>query len=160
MEKAIFKFNGGLGALLCSSCRTIIKTGADMSQFEKDAMKGKQVMLPRYCTKCFDNLTKEYTQYHLVRVNDGKMWTADQLKWVKWKKDGRFHKLMARPNIGLSCIVNPQYGASFTWLTTTIESFERISKNELLFKTKNSTYILNKIKVKLSKEIKDDPFQD
>ena len=142
MGKAIFKFNGGRGALLCSKCRTIIKTGDTMSQFEKDAMLGKQEMVDQYCSTCKDGVV-----YQLVRVHDGLTFMAKSVKWVRWKKDGRFHKLLVRPQVGLSCIVDPEYGASYTWLTTTIESMEIKSKHEMVFKTKNSTYILNKIKL-------------
>jgi len=38
--KAIFKFNGGDGALLCSKCGRIIKIGWDFNEEEKLAMKG------------------------------------------------------------------------------------------------------------------------
>jgi hypothetical protein len=139
--KAIFKFNGGLGALLCSKCNVIIKTGATMSQFEKDAMMGKQEMLPRYCEKCRTGVS-----YLLTRVEDGLQFTSYNIKWVKWRKDGRFQKLYVRPQVGFSCIVDPQLGPYYTWLTTSIQSMEVVSKNEMRFKTKNSTYILNKIK--------------
>jgi len=141
MEKAIFKFNGGQGALLCSKCRTVIKVGSEMSQFEKDAMMGKQEMLPKFCAKC-----RGGHFYILTRVEDGKSFQGSSVKWVKWNVDGTFNKLYARPQVGLSCIVNPQYGSEFTWLTTTVVSMEKISAHELRFKTKNSTYILNKIK--------------
>lgn len=51
-ETAIFKFNGGLGALLCSKCRVIIKTGKDFTEQEKQAIKGKIYYPPQYCEKC------------------------------------------------------------------------------------------------------------
>lgn len=141
MEKAIFKFNGGLGALLCTGCRTIIKTGSEMSQFEKDAMMGKQEMLPKFCVKCRGGY-----QYVLTRVGDGLVFKSYTIRWIKWNEDGTFKKIYKRPKIGLSCIVDPHYGSSYTWLTTTILSMERVSRNEIRFQTKNSTYILNKIK--------------
>ena len=37
----IYKFNGGVGALLCSSCRTIIKTG-----------ELGDITTAQYCNKC------------------------------------------------------------------------------------------------------------
>jgi hypothetical protein len=52
MSKAIFKFNGGLGALLCSKCSVIIKTGCDFSELEKKALKGEIKLKPQYCDKC------------------------------------------------------------------------------------------------------------
>jgi hypothetical protein len=33
-HKAIFKMNNGLGAILCSKCRVIIKTGKDFTNEE------------------------------------------------------------------------------------------------------------------------------
>lgn len=51
-ETAIFKFNGGLGALLCSKCRVIIKTGKDFTEEEKQAIKGKIYYPPQYCENC------------------------------------------------------------------------------------------------------------
>ena len=53
MSKAIFKFNNGNGAILCSKCRIIIKTGIDYTDEEKEAAYGKENNLPaQYCTKC------------------------------------------------------------------------------------------------------------
>jgi len=51
-EKAIFKFNSGHGALLCSKCKVIIKTGKDFTEEEIKAIKGKIDMPPQYCAKC------------------------------------------------------------------------------------------------------------
>ena len=52
MQKAIFKYNGGLGALLCSSCRVIMKTGKDFTDEEISAIKGYIDMPPQYCSNC------------------------------------------------------------------------------------------------------------
>jgi hypothetical protein len=51
-DKAIFKFNNGNGALLCSKCRVIIKTGRDFTEEEIKAIKGKIDMSAQYCDKC------------------------------------------------------------------------------------------------------------
>lgn len=51
-EKAIFKFNGGLGALLCSKCRVIIKIGKDFTEQEIKAIKYGVYYPPQYCEKC------------------------------------------------------------------------------------------------------------
>lgn len=50
--KAIFKYNGGYLALLCSSCRVIIKTGKDFNVKELRAIKGVIEIPPRYYSKC------------------------------------------------------------------------------------------------------------
>jgi hypothetical protein len=53
MERIIFKFNSGLGAIICSGCRTIIKTGQDFTAAELASMKGETELLPaQYCSKC------------------------------------------------------------------------------------------------------------
>lgn len=49
---AIFKYNGGLGALLCSKCRVIIKTGKDFTPDEINAIKGKGEIKAQYCNNC------------------------------------------------------------------------------------------------------------
>ena len=49
---AIFKYNGGFGALLCSSCRVIMKTGKDFTNEEISAIKGYIETPPQYCSKC------------------------------------------------------------------------------------------------------------
>ncbi len=56
MEKAIFKYNGGLGALLCSSCRVIMKIGSSFTDEEIMAIKGKVDMPPQYCKQCKPNI--------------------------------------------------------------------------------------------------------
>jgi len=55
-EKAIFKYNGGLGALLCSNCRVIMKTGSMFNDEEISAIKGKLDMPPQYCKQCKPNI--------------------------------------------------------------------------------------------------------
>jgi len=56
-NKAIFKFNNGDLALLCSKCSVIIKTGKDFTEKEMLACTdsggvAKYWMPPRYCDKC------------------------------------------------------------------------------------------------------------
>lgn len=51
-EKAFFAYNGGLGALICSKCRVIIKIGKDFTEEENKAIKGHIKLPPQYCDKC------------------------------------------------------------------------------------------------------------
>lgn len=52
-EKAIIKFNGGLLALLCSNCRTIVKIGQEFTEKELQFAQGKLKHLdPLFCEKC------------------------------------------------------------------------------------------------------------
>jgi hypothetical protein len=69
-HRANFKFNNGRGALLCSSCRVIIKTGVQFSDKETNAMLEKAYLEPQYCENCkqseiMKNVTtqKEFTLY-------------------------------------------------------------------------------------------------
>ena len=52
---AIFKFNSGMGALLCSKCSVIIKTGCDFTEEEKEAAYGDGYMEEQFCDKCKGN---------------------------------------------------------------------------------------------------------
>lgn len=52
MSKAIFKFNNGNGALLCSGCSAIIKVGFEFTENEKQAMFGKAKLEAQYCKIC------------------------------------------------------------------------------------------------------------
>ncbi len=52
MNKAIFKFNGGNGALLCSKCNATIKTGRDFTDDEWDAMRGRLDISEQFCKIC------------------------------------------------------------------------------------------------------------
>lgn len=49
---AIFKFNGGNLALLCSNCYGIIKTGSTFTTAELKAVHGRNRLKPRICAKC------------------------------------------------------------------------------------------------------------
>lgn len=61
MEKAIFKFNSSLGAILCSSCRKIIKIGKEFTDEEWKAFRGELHYPAQYCDQCVikDTKTKE-----------------------------------------------------------------------------------------------------
>lgn len=56
MGKAIFKFNGGKGALLCSNCSVIVKTGKDFTEQEWAALRGEGHVDSVYCNKCKDSV--------------------------------------------------------------------------------------------------------
>jgi hypothetical protein len=51
-DKAIVKFNNSKLALLCSGCRTIIKTGKDFTEKELNFVFEKGKLPPQYCEKC------------------------------------------------------------------------------------------------------------
>ncbi len=55
MSKAIFKYNSGVGALLCSECRIILKEAYRFSDQEMAAMKGEGELEAQYCEDCENN---------------------------------------------------------------------------------------------------------
>ena len=56
ISKAIFKYNNGRGALLCSKCSVIIKHGEDFTVQEHLAMQGKGKLEPQYCKNCKNDI--------------------------------------------------------------------------------------------------------
>lgn len=51
MERAIIKFNDGMGAVLCSRCRKILREGGSMTQSDIKAMRGELLLPPQYCER-------------------------------------------------------------------------------------------------------------
>jgi hypothetical protein len=51
-NRAMFKYNSGMGALLCSECRVILKTGNQYNELEKAASRGWIELEAYYCEKC------------------------------------------------------------------------------------------------------------
>ena len=49
MEKAIIKYNGGNLALLCSTCRIILKIGYQFTEEERKAARGEITLPPQTC---------------------------------------------------------------------------------------------------------------
>ena len=52
MKKAIFKFNGGLTAIVCNRCRVIIKIGKDFTEVETKAFRGDIELEEQICNAC------------------------------------------------------------------------------------------------------------
>jgi len=80
-------------------------------------------------------------KYILTRIEDDKQIKASVIKFMEWNEDGTGKSSHDEPAVGRSIIANPLVGGNYAWMTTQIT--EIISENE--FKTKNSTYTLNKI---------------
>lgn len=66
--KAIFKYNGGLGALLCSKCRVIINTGKDITDNERESIRGD--MHAQYCETCMQEMQTRENNDRLLQVQD------------------------------------------------------------------------------------------
>lgn len=92
------------------------------------------------CNDC-DTTNSTYT---LIKSN-GETHRAEQLKFVEWEGEelgSRGKKLHTSPGVGFSVILNPQYGPSYTWLTTPIVDIIVMEEEYLKFNTKNSSYEL------------------
>ena len=59
MSKAIFKWNGGAGALLCSRCSVIMRTYKDFSEDEKLGFTGEKRIPAKYCDDCTAKMDKD-----------------------------------------------------------------------------------------------------
>lgn len=68
-DKAIVKFNNGNLAMICSGCRTIIKTGKDFTEKELNFVFEKGKLLPQYCEKC-KNPYEENNNNNVVIFNE------------------------------------------------------------------------------------------
>lgn len=69
MSKAVFKFNSGIGALLYSKCRTIIRDGSNFSEEDWKALRGEIKMPAQYCDKCEEKLIYNDDNSISKRVN-------------------------------------------------------------------------------------------
>lgn len=137
-NKAKFKFNGGLGALLCSDCNAIIKTGTEFSDDDWKAMRGEMEMSAQYCDKCGG--TPEF-KYKLVRERDGLTKYGNKVLWLEWNKDGTFSEKHDTIEKRRSLILDFSV-ITYTWMTTTVDEILENREDYIKFKTKNSIYEL------------------
>ena len=80
-------------------------------------------------------------KYKLVRERDGLTKYGREMGWIEWGDDSRFKELHNKPQVGLSCILDP-HRFSFTWCTTTVTEIIEQKENYIKFNTKNSVYEL------------------
>jgi len=83
----------------------------------------------------------EKDKYILTRIEDDKQIKASVIKFMEWNEDGTGKSSHNEPAVGRSIIANPLVGGNYAWMTTQITEII----NENTFKTKNSTYTLNKL---------------
>ncbi len=85
-------------------------------------------------------------KYKLTKVGDdfGAKFAA-KIGWIEWGEDDRFKELYNEPAVNRSLILDPQYGPAYTWMTTTVTEILEQTDDKILFKTKNSLYLLEKI---------------
>lgn len=91
MSNAIFKFNNGNTALLCSGCSIILKTGSQFNDAEIQAVRGQKHMEAQFCLPCnikriFNNKENQIVDEFLAKnVIDGYL-SADEISDAIEKK--------------------------------------------------------------------------
>jgi hypothetical protein len=100
------------------------------------------------CNKC-DTTNMPVT---LIKSN-GETHHGTQYKFVEWGGEelgSRAKQLHDEPQVGYSCIIDPQYQHQYTWLTTPITAILNIGIGKecttYKFKTENSEYTLHVVK--------------
>lgn len=146
MSQAIFKFNSGIRALLCSKCSTIIKDGYEFNSEEILASKGKIHMNARYCEICSDDNSYNKNKMILKRLDDGLVNYGSRLYTIKWKSDDSLDIKTLNGGVVVGCSVKLECSDSW-WLTTKVTKIieEQYHKGKLTycqFQTENSTYEL------------------
>jgi len=59
--------------------------------------------------------------------------------------NGTFKEAFDEPDFGRSLVLDPQFGALFTWQTTGVTQIVEQTDEYIIFKTKNSLYKIEKI---------------
>jgi len=91
----------------------------------------------------FENIfgKPEEHKYKLVRERDGLTKTSKDIKWIEFKKDGRYDSAHVDIAVGRSLIMSP-FTSFFTWQTTLVTEIVEQKEGYIRFKTENSTYQL------------------
>lgn len=104
----------------------------------------------------FVDLIKEDVNYKLTKPNDPSfLKTGEKAKWVRWNEDGTFKEWAPDIEVDASLVLNPHFGAVFTWMTTGVLEIVEQNENEVVFKTKNSLYKLEKAVSSPAADLKD-----
>lgn len=87
--------------------------------------------------------------YCTLEKSNGESHRGLEYSFIEWTSEeigGEKRELHDEPQVGYSCIIDPQYGYSFTWITTPITeivSDDIIEKKRCItFKTRKSLYKL------------------
>ena len=91
------------------------------------------------------NMDTEEPKYKLVRERDKIVKESARVLWMEWNEDGTFKQKYDEPAVGRSLLMSP-FNQFFTWQTTEITEILESRENFVKFKTKNSEYVLEKIK--------------
>jgi len=88
-------------------------------------------------------------RYCTLEKSNGEIHRGEGFSFIEWTSGevgSTSRELHDEPKVGYSCIIDPQYGYSFTWITTPITeivSDDIIEKKRCItFKTRKSLYKL------------------
>ena len=84
-------------------------------------------------------------EWKLFREEDGLVKKSSAIMWLEWGDNERVKSTHHKPLIGRSLIMSP-FNKFFTWQTTPLTEIIEEEIDYIRFKTKNSTYQLNRIK--------------
>lgn len=73
---------------------------------------------------------------------------AERIAWIEWGEDHHPKEIHEEPAEGRSLLCDPGAYGNYQWLTTQLVEIIKQSPKRLLFKTKNSTYLLTDRSVK------------
>lgn len=90
-----------------------------------------------------DNLKRfsKKPRYKLTRKDDGLVRYANRIYWIEWNEDGTYKASHDEPAVERSIVLDPYFG-TFTWMTSSVVEIIKKTPCRILFKTKNSTYLL------------------
>jgi len=92
------------------------------------------------------DLIKEEVNYYLSKPNDPSfLKTGEKVSWIRWNENGTFRELSPNIQVDTSLIMNPHFGDFFAWMTTTVTEIIEQNDSEIIFKTNNSLYKLEKV---------------
>lgn len=102
------------------------------------------------------DLIQEELNYKLTKPNDPSfLRTGEKVKWVRWNKDDTFKEWAPDIEIDASLVLNPHFGAVFTWMTTAVTEVIEQTDEYVVFKTKNSLYKLEAVSPPAAEDLKD-----
>lgn len=98
MSNAIFKYNSGHSALLCSGCAVILKTGKEFNDIEIQAIRGQRHMDAVFCLPCnikriFNNRANDLVNGYmplnvlLGYLKDDEIKEAVKMRYIECDKD-------------------------------------------------------------------------
>lgn len=91
------------------------------------------------------NIEETNYLYEINRINDGLKIKGQVVLFVEFDENGRAKALHEKPELGFALIVD-KTPVSYKWMTSEITEVVSFLEKSMQFKTKNSEYVITKIK--------------